>query len=64
MEVKKLFQKKKSKLGFCLVVLRIPKTSPAKPKLNVVKMQKLTDIEKTESRKTVSYLKRTRYIGR
>ena len=46
-----LFLKLKSKLGLYHVVLTTPKTSPEKLTLNVVEMQQLPNIEKTDSNK-------------
>ena len=56
-----LFFKLKSKLGLYHVVLTTPKTSPEKLTLTVVDVQHLADIEKTNSEKEVSCLKRTIY---
>ena len=59
-----LFLKLKSKLGFYHVVLTTPKVSPEKLTLNVIEMQQLPDIEKTDSKEEVSHLKWTIYNGR
>ena len=59
-----LFLKLKSKLGFYHLVLTTPKTSPEKLALTVVEMQELPDIDKTDSKKEISCLKRTIYNGR
>ena len=59
-----LFLKLESKLGFYHVVLTTPKTSPEKLTLTVVEMQKLPDVEKTDSKEEISCLKWTRYNGR
>ena len=53
-----------SKWGLYHVVLSTPKTSLKKLTLTVVEMQQLPDIEKTDSEKEVSCLKRTVYNGR
>ena len=45
-----LFLKLKSKLGLYHVVFTTPKTSPEKLTLNVVEMQHLPNIEKTDSK--------------
>ena len=58
------FLKLKSKLGFYLVVLTTPKTSPEKFTLTLVEMQHLPDIEKTDSKEEKSCLKWTLYPGR
>ena len=44
-----LFFRLKSKLGLYHVVLTTPKTSPRKPTLTVVEIEKLPAIEKTHS---------------
>ena len=59
-----LFLKTKSKLGLYHVVLTTPKTSHKKLTLTVCEMQHLPDIEKTDSKKELSCLKRTIYNGR
>ena len=59
-----LFLKLKSKLGIYHVVLTTPKASPEKLTLTVVEMQQLPDIEKTDSKEELSYLKKTIYNGR
>ena len=43
-------------MGLSHVVLTTPKTSPEKPKLTVVDMQHLPEIEKTDSEKDLSCL--------
>ena len=58
------FLELKSKLGLYHVVLTTPKTSPEKLTLTVVEKQQLPDVEKTDSKKEVSCLKWTIYIGR
>ena len=59
-----LFLRLKSTLGFYLVVLTTPKTSPEKLTLTVVEMQQLQDIEKIDSKEKISCLKWTIYNGR
>ena len=59
-----LFLKLKSKLGLYHVVLTTPKTSLEKLKLTVVEMQQLLDIEKIDSEKELSRLKRIIYNGK
>ena len=59
-----LFLKLKSKLGLYHVILTTPKTYPEKLTLTVVEMQQLPDIEKTDSKEEISYLKWTIYNGR
>ena len=59
-----LFLKLKSKLGLYHVVLTTPKTSPKKLTLTVVEMQRLPDIEKTDSKEEKSCFKWTIYNGR
>ena len=56
--------KLKSKLGLFHVVLTTPKTSPEKLTLTVVEMQKLPNIEKTDSKEELSRLKWSIYNGR
>ena len=51
-------------MGLYHVVLTTPKTSPEKLTLNVVEMQQLPDIEKTDSKEEISCLKWTIYNGR
>ena len=58
-----LFHKLKSKLGLYHVAFTTPKTSPEKLTLTVVEMQKLPDIEKTDSKEEISCLKWTIYNG-
>ena len=59
-----LFLKVKSKLGLHLVVLTTPKTSSENITLTVVETQQLPEIEKTDSKEELSYLKWTKYNGR
>ena len=60
-----LFLKLISKLGLYQVVLTTPKTSPEKITLTLVEMQQLLEIEKVDSRKEISCLKKwTKYDGR
>ena len=63
-ENRNLFLKLKSKLGLYYVVLTTPKTSPKKHTLTVVEMQQLPDIERTDSKEEISFLKWTIYNGR
>ena len=58
-----VFLKLKSKLGLYHVVLTTPKTSPEKLTLTVVEMQQLSEIEKTDSKNEISWLKWTIYNG-
>ena len=51
-----LILKLKSKFELFHVVLTTPKTSPKKFTLNIVEMQQLSDIEKTESKEEISCL--------
>ena len=53
-----------SKLGHYHVVLTTPEIFPEKHTLTVVEMQQLPDIEKTDSKEEISFLKRTKYNGR
>ena len=59
-----LLLKLSSKLGLYHVVLTSAKTSQEKLTLTVVEMQQLPDIEKTDSKKQISGLKWTIYIGK
>ena len=59
-----LFLKLKSKLGLYHVERTTPKYSPEKFTLTVVEMQQLPDIEKTDSKEELSYLKWTINNGR
>ena len=59
-----LFLKLMSKLGHYHLVLTTPKTSPEKLTVTVVEIQKLPDIEKTDSKEEISCLKWTIYNGR
>ena len=59
-----LFLKLKAKLGLYHVVLTTPKSSPKNHTLTVVEMQQMPDIEKTDSRKEISCLKRNVSNGR
>ena len=64
-EKRNLFLKLISKLGLYQVVLTTPKTSPEKITLALVEMQQLLEIEKVDSRKEISCLKKwTKYNGR
>ena len=54
-----LFLKIKAKLGLYHVVFTTPETSPEKLTLTVFEKQHLPDIQKTDSRKEKSRLKRT-----
>ena len=63
-DIRNLFLKLKSKLGFHHVVLTTPKTSPEKLPLTVVEMQQLADTEKTDSKEKISCLKRAINNGR
>ena len=54
----------KSKLGVYHVLLLTPKILPKTLTLTVVKIQQLSDIEKTDSKEETSWLNWTRYIGR
>ena len=58
-----LFLKLKSKLGLYHVVLTTRKTSPEKLTPNVLEMQKLPDIEKTDPKQKISCLNWTIYNG-
>ena len=60
---RKPFLKLRSKLGFYHIVLTTLKAFPEKPRLTVVEMQLLLDIEKTDS-KRVSLPKWTILNGR
>ena len=55
-----LFLKLKSKLGLCHVLLTIPKTSPEKLTLTETELQRLLDIEKSDSEEEISCLKRAK----
>ena len=59
-----LFLRLKSKLGLSRLVLTTPKTSPEKLTLTVNEMQKLPNIEKTDSKEQLSCLKWTIINGR
>ena len=54
-----VFRKPKSKLGLYHVVHTTPKISPGKLTITVVEMQKLPEIEKTDSKEELSCLKWT-----
>ena len=54
----------KSKLGLYHVVLTPSKSCPEKLRMTVVEMQQLPDIEKTDSKKEMLCLKRTKHNGR
>ena len=56
---KNLLVELKWKLGLYHVVLTTPKTSPEKLTLTVVEMERLPDIEKTDSKEEFSRLKWT-----
>ena len=59
-----LFVKLKAKLGHYLVVLTSVNTSPEKRKLTVVELSPLPHIEKTDSKKELSYLNWIKKHGR
>ena len=61
---KSLFLKLKSKMGLHHVVLITPKTSPEKPKLTVVEMQRLPDIAKKDCKEEVCCLEWRVHNGR
>ena len=63
-ENRKLFLRRKSKLGLYHVVLTTPKTSPEKITWTLVEMQQLPEIEKVDSKNKLSCLKWTIYNGR
>ena len=60
-ESRNILLKLKSKLGLYHVLLTTPKTSPQKLTLTVVEMHYLPNIEKTDSKEEISYLKWTIY---
>ena len=63
-ENRNLFLKLKSKMGLYHVVLTTSKSSPEKILLTLVEMQQLPEIKNVDSKKEISCLKWTMYIGR
>ena len=59
-----LFLKLKTKLGPYHVALTTPKTSLDRLTLTVLEIQQLPDVEKTDSKEEISFLKWTIYNGR